>query len=188
MNYKENYEKISKFMNDINKKEDKTIIEKYILTLQTIVNRLKSELLDVKYNAGYLEMDSDCVEELADDIERLFKDLFGHIDMNYAYEKIDDRKTFTIELTKMKNPSKNLLGYDLLGSVCLKADNYSDALSKAEDYYTKYYTKANNLNVVEGSYSLCELDKINKVYPSRYLYVKSNIMNTLDDTYKLPFK
>lgn len=181
MSKKEEYEIVSKFMNDINKKEDKTIIEKYILTLQTIVNRLKLELLDVKYNVGYLEMGSDCVEELADDIERLFKDLFGNIDMNYAYEKIDNRKTFTIELTKMKNPSKNLLGYDLLGSVCLKADNYSDALSKAEDYYTK----ANNLNVVEGSYSLCELDKINKVYPSRYLYVESNIMNTLDDTYEL---
>lgn len=181
MNKEEKYEIVSSFMNDINKKEDKTIIEKYILALQTIVNRLKLELLDLKYNVGYLEMDSDCVEELANDMEELFKDLFGDINMNYAYEKKDYRKTFTIELIKLNNSRKDLLGYDLLGSVCLKADGYLDALSKAEDYYIK----ANDLNVVEGNYSLCELDKINKVYPSRYLYVESNIMNTLDDTYKL---
>ena len=175
MSKKEEYEIVSKFMNDINKKEDKTIIEKYILTLQTIVNRLKLELLDVKYNVGYLEMGSDCVEELADDIERLFEDLFGNIDMNYAYEKIDDRNVFKVELVKLG--SKEIL----LGLVCLKADSSLDALYKADTYFSK----ANNLNVIEGASSICNLNKASGDYPSRILYVKSNPLSLLDDVYKL---
>lgn len=96
MNYEENYEKISKFINELSKKENPDAIEKYILGLQKIINQIRLEILDLKHNEGYFSMDSSCVEELADNIEELFKKIFGNIDMNYTYEKVDDRNVFKV--------------------------------------------------------------------------------------------
>lgn len=175
MNYEENYEKISKFINELSKKENPDAIEKYILGLQKIINQIRLEILDLKHNEGYFSMDSSCVEELADNIEELFKKIFGNIDMNYTYEKVDDRNVFKVELVKLGSKET------LLGLVCLKADSSLDALYKADTYFSK----ANNLNVIEGASSICNLNKASGDYPSRILYVKSNSLSLLDDVYKL---
>ena len=176
MNYEENYEKISKFINELSKKENPDAIEKYILGLQKIINQVRLEILDLKHNEGYSNMDSSCVEELADNIEELFEDLFGDIDMNYTHEKVDDRSVFKVELVKLNDSNETLLGL-----VCLKADDALDALYKAD----AYFSKANNLNAIEGIYSLCNLNKEIGNYPSRILYVESNPLSLLDDVYKL---
>lgn len=116
-------------------------------------------------------MGSSCVEGLADNIE----ELFGDIDMNHTHEKVDDRNVFKVELVKLDSNET------LLGLVCLKADDALDALYKADTYFSK----ANNLNAIEGIYSLCNLNKASGDYPSRILYVKSNPSSLLDDVYKL---
>ena len=170
-----NYLTVLNFMNDIKNKENRTIEEEYILGLQEIVNLTRLKILCTIEDGEYYNMSPESVRMIDDNIKCIFEKLFGDIDTSYAYKKEDNRSTFAVELLDVTKDEK------ILGSVCLKADCSLDALSQAEIYFSK----ANDLNIVDGNYFLCELDKTNKFYPSKFLHIASSIISPLDDIYKL---
>lgn len=170
-----NCEKVSKFINNIKKKENKTVEEKYVLGLQNIFNLLRLEILNSMHGEEYGDINTLNVESLVYETKRLFNELFDVSDIDFMYKKEDNRDIFTVELVEVTNEQK------ILGTINFKADDYFDALNKAEEYFTDIY----DLNVVEGAFFICELNKENESYPSRTLYVESNMMNLLDDIYKV---